>query len=395
MQQSKSNYKEERVDFIIGVAVVVAVLALFGWLLWRVSKSFKNYSATLTSGEIRVSGEAVRGKEQIFTYLPSEEIAEGTHTVWKVDDKIVFEGAYTKDSPPTLYYTPESAGRHRITATAGAYTQTYIADVAAPRLTLTAPDLTIVYGEELPQLLCTVDGFVGNDEEACEFDRHCVVDGGKLNVGVYRIKSRECDYLDYETDYVDGTLTVLPRQLAVNNDFVKIYDGTNRLNNPDIHVDGVLPGDDICVNCDVLYFDNKNAGSKTVVLSTACLEGEDAANYTLHDFACGTILPKELRIEGITVKDKLYDGTTKAVIDKMGTIVGVCEGDVVAIGSVTTAFDGAEAGKHNVTVNNITLVGADKDNYLLTNVDCLQAEIQSNESLWERLLHKEPLAPTM
>ncbi|MGN1040571.1 MAG: formyltransferase family protein [Candidatus Fimimonas sp.] len=101
--------------------------------------------------------------------------------------------------------------------------------------------------------------------------------------------------------------------------------------------------------------------------------------------AYGKILPKEITLQGLTVADKTYDGTTKAGIAKMGTLCGVCEGDSVAVGSLEIAFDNANLGLHGVSVKNVKLVGYDKDNYVVKTVDVNNARITADERLLKKL----------
>lgn len=72
----------------------------------------------------------------------------------------------------------------------------------------------------------------------------------------------------------------------------------------------------------------------------------------------------------ITVKDKVYDGTTAAELDLSGVeLYGVAEGDDVQLSAenVTAVFDSAEVGQNKpVTVTgNFTLTGADAKKYFL------------------------------
>lgn len=382
----------ERTELIIGLVVIAVTLALVGWLIVFVRGNIARSMAVQMGGKIVASGESVRGKEQTFTYMPPAEVTDGAPVAWKIDGEMISESVYEQGVPLTLNYTPTVAGKHCVTATVGRYSQLYEFDAAAPKLTLSAPNITVVYGEDLPELTYTTAGFVANEEQEFCFDGKCVVDcSDKLNAGVYRIVwDKQCNFLDYETDYVYGTLTVLPKQLSVDETFVKTYDATNRLNAA-VHLEGIADGDDVTARCDNLYFDNKNVGEhKRVMLSNVALEGADAANYVLPDFADGKIVPKEIRLEGLTVKNKIYDGTTKADIDKLGKLTGVCEGDSLAIGNIDARFDNAEAGLRVAYVKSVTLVGADKDNYVVTVPDC-QAQIEENTTFWDKILQKQPI----
>ena len=109
---------------------------------------------------------------------------------------------------------------------------------------------------------------------------------------------------------------------------------------------------------------SKNAGSYRPDVTVT---GQNAANYTA-EVIC-TVQPKRLTLHGLRVKDKKYDGTTKAELECPGTLQGVILGDSVAIGEMDVAFDSAAQGERKVTVKKVSLVGLDKQNYT---VDCAE-----------------------
>ncbi len=385
MQRSTNSYKEERTDFIIGITVVAIALLLLGWLTWSAIKGISDNTETIADGEIVKRGESVRGMEQTYTFLPNAEILQGTPVVWTVDGEIVKQCDYEGEEI-TLNFTYTQSGKHEIVASAGRYVQKLTDDVTAPRLTVTAPNLTVVYGDPLPELYAEIEGFVGDEGASFCYDGCCRTTADP-DAGVYRITPTESEFEGYQTEYVEGTLTVLPRTLEVEQKLIKRYDGSNVIENPELHVVGVLQGDDVSVQCDRIYLENKNVGEKLALLGTATLAGKDAHNYALPDFAEALIVPKALALVGTTVKSKLYDGTTKATIDKPGTLEGVCDGDSVAIGNIEPRFDGAEAGNHTVRLDDVSLVGADKDNYVLVRVEKCEAEIQDKARFWDKLLN--------
>ena len=393
--QKEMNYKEERLDLIVGLITVLVVLALFIWLAATIGRHSYN-NAMNTVGEITAVGDTRRGSEQVFTYNPNkDDIVDGALVRWTVNGEPVYEGAYLIGEPLTLSYTPTETGIMKIAVNVGNYKQSTSVEVLAPRLTITAPDVTVIYGAELPYMNYSIAGFVeGEDTSDFCYDGNCVADCDKLDVGIYELKfDAECNYRDYETEYICGKLTVLPKQLEVTNYFTKTYDANNTIENPDIKLNGVLEGDEVCAKCDTLYFDNKNVGNdKTIMLANVCLEGKDAHNYVLPDYVCGNILPKPIKLVGLTVKDKVYDGTTKAEIDKMGTLKGIVDGDSVAIGNLNVVFDDANVGSQKVTTRGITLIGADKDNYTVAEIDKPEAKISDKTSFWDKLMDREPIA---
>lgn len=395
MQKTKKMDREERIDFTIGLVTVLVILALFVWMIVSVHNNVKN-ATNANVGEISAVGELRRGSEQTFTYdLSGKDIADGTTVTWDVNGQRVSQTVYTSGQDVTLNYTPTATGELTVGAKVGKYSQTITCEVLPPCLTVTTPSATIVYGDELPKMRCNVQGFVeGDDTSDFCYDDGCVADCDRLDVGVYQLKPKQnCCYMDYEVTYNYGSLTVLPRHLEVSNRISKTYDGTNTVNNPTLNLEGVIEGDDVSAQCETLYFDNKNVGNeKTVVLANVKLVGKNAYNYVLPDFATGEVSPKSVDVTGLTVKSKLYDGTTRATIDKMGTLDGVCKGDSVAIGKINVSFESANVGTQNVIASDIVLVGADKDNYVVRSVTTDTAEINDSASFWDKIMDRQPIA---
>ena len=383
----KQQYSEERTDLIVGIVTIAIFLALFLWMLISIGMNTRNTVGQIASAEV-----LRRGSEQEITYvIEKDDIADGATVEWSVNGRKVGESTYVKGEPITFNYTPEQSGNIAVKARVGKYHQMSMLNVLPPRLTVTAPNLTMIYGDEMPEIVCSACGFVQGEEGELCLDDVCKVNAEKLDVGVYTVEfCKDCRYMDYETEFVTGTLTVLPRQISVSNRFVKVYDGTNTVNAPKIELDGVLEGDDVCAECDTLYFDSKNVGQRSIMLANVTLVGENACNYVLNSYAQGLIAPKRVDIVGLTVMDKTYDGTTKATIDTMGEIKGVCEGDSVAIGNINVSFEDASAGEQHFVVNGVTLVGADKNNYYVGSVETGTANI--NTTLFQRLTQRDPVA---
>ncbi len=177
--------------------------------------------------------------------------------------------------------------------------------------------------------------------------------------------------------------------MTVKNEFVKTYDKTNVIEKPLIALDGVKAGDEVKAVADKLYFNDKNAGDKSVMLANVELTGRDSCNYVLKGEARGRIEPKHIEINGLTIKDKSYDGTTRATIEKMGKINGVLDGDSVAIGAIDLNFAEATTGTQEIIINDVTLIGADKDNYVVDEVTVDNANITT--TIWNKLFVKDPV----
>ena len=110
----------------------------------------------------------------------------------------------------------------------------------------------------------------------------------------------------------------------------------------------------------VTYAGGTNAGKA----SLAVIIGQDQGTYT-REF---TVQPKPLTVTGITVTDRVYDGTNQVEITGV-TLDGAVPGDAVSVNTagLTGTLSGADAGTYTaVTLPALTLTGAAKDNYTLT-----------------------------
>ncbi len=393
-KNGKTVDNEQRTDTIVGIVTVAVVLALFVWLFVSMSMRGNAISNVAFDGEVR------RGQEQVFTAdVKSSKIKDGETVKWIVNGETVAEDVYKTGEPLKLNYAPTKSGMNYLTVQIGKYNKTAFVEVMPPQLTVSAPNIVITYGDELPDLTYDCQGFIDEDcREMLDYNGICYLcddncerlNCDKLDVGVYKLSMEEdCCFKDYQVNYVGGTLTVLPKTLSTAGYFVKTYDGCNTIENPQICLKGVKAGDDVTTKCDKLYFDNKNAGNnKAVMLANVELVGKDAHNYVLESAAQGAILPKQVEISGLVIRDKMYDGTTRAQIDKMGNICGIVEGDSVAIGNLELSFEQADAGEQPIKLDNVTLIGADKDNYEIIGIDVENATI--NTTIWNKIFIKNP-----
>lgn len=394
-KQDKAVDYEKRTDTIVGLITIAVVIALSVWLL--VSMTIRGSAITIADS----AGNNRRGSEQTFSAtVNSPKIKDGDKVTWIVNGQVVGEGVYAQGTPLTLNYTPTQLGDNFVTVRVGKYSKSAYMNVLPPVLTVSAPNITVTYGDKLPNFKYDCCGFVDGDcPEMMEYDGICYLcdsndselNCSKLNVGVYKLNMQQtCSFKDYEVEYVGGTLTVLPKKISACGDFVKTYDQSNVIENPNLKLAGVEDGDNVTAVCDKLYFDNKNAGvNKTIMLSNVCLEGEDSCNYVLEGTAYGNILPKEIQIDGLTIRDKQYDGTTRAQIERMGTLNGIIDGDSVAIGNLQLSFEQADVGTQQIKLDSISLIGADKDNYFVSGIDVEQATI--NDTVWNKIFIKNPV----
>ncbi len=163
------------------------------------------------------------------------------------------------------------------------------------------------------------------------------------------------------TGLADILARTITATLAANG---KVYDGTTAATGS-LSLNGMIAGDQVGAT-GTYAFGDKNAGAgKTVTANGITLSGADAANYVVNGTATDVATIARLAITGTATADsRVYDGTT-AAIGRI-TLNGVLAGDSVSA-SAAYAFADRNAGTARlVSVNGVTLNGADAGNYSVT-----------------------------
>jgi hypothetical protein len=183
-----------------------------------------------------------------------------------------------------------------------------------------------------------------------------------------------------------GILTVDPAALGVagivaNN---KVYDATATaaLNLGAAVLVGVAAGDTVSLVTTGAtgHFADPRAGTgKAVQVQGLGLSGPDAGSYTLTVPAVtADITPLPLTLTGISVDNKVYDGSTAAMLHPGGAVlVGVLAADAVSFktnGTAATFADKNVGTGKAVQVQGLGLCGPDAGNYTLS-VPALAADI--------------------
>ncbi|QNM88968.1 beta strand repeat-containing protein [Aliarcobacter cryaerophilus] len=95
------------------------------------------------------------------------------------------------------------------------------------------------------------------------------------------------------------------------------------------------------------------------------------------------VAKKVLTISGITAENKTYDGTTNAtLISGTNSLIGLVSGDIVSgdFSSLSGVFLDKNAGNNKaITISGVTINGADKDNYNITNQANTSANISKKD----------------
>lgn len=211
-----------------------------------------------------------------------------------------------------------------------------------------------------------------------EFDT--VHAGTGKQVTVTRVTLSGTDAANYRVEDAPRTTTAdITRRRLLVGDLVgenKVYDGT-RTAQVQVNFDNRLAGDDLQFT-PIATFDTKHAGTgKHIVVSDVRLSGANAGDYEVETaslFASADIERRVLSLTGLSAQDKTYDGSTLAEVsyarnDRLA-------GDEVLVSAVGS-FSNKHAGINKlVTVDDVTLSGADAGNYVVqTSGDTTRATI--------------------
>ena len=166
--------------------------------------------------------------------------------------------------------------------------------------------------------------------------------------------------------------SISTKEIYVTNISVddKIYDGSDVANIDNYEVIGIIEGDSVEAIKGIARFENKNAGdNKVITFSNFSIQGSDAGNYILiqPNSLAASIQTKLVSIDGVSVGNKEYDGTTEATILETGFINGKIDGDEVTINYGVGAFESKNV-KDGITVwfSGFSLSGSDAQNYELS-----------------------------
>ena len=166
----------------------------------------------------------------------------------------------------------------------------------------------------------------------------------------------------------------------------KIYNGltTAQLNTTKVVLTGLISGDKVTLTKPRTgLFNDKTVGNdKAVITNGFIINGTDSGNYSLEQptYVTANITPRQLNILGTTVRSKIYDGTTTAIIDvsksKLSSAKLVSDDVVLDKSSVVGNFIDAIIGtRKKIIITGFAISGNDSTNYQLNQPTNLIANI--------------------
>jgi hypothetical protein len=180
---------------------------------------------------------------------------------------------------------------------------------------------------------------------------------------------------DVHTHTASGTISA--RGLTVTAAGInKTYDGTA---NASVSLaTNAVSGDAVVANYATASFSNKNVGTaKPVSVSGITISGGDAGNYNLLNTTASTTanISAKSVVGNFTAANKVWDGTTSAVVLSRSLAVPFAGDDVSLTGGTANFSDASVGIGKTVTLTGATLTGADAGNYNLNAVNTAVASI--------------------
>ena len=385
-QTAKSNKQKYDGSSAFLWIVIVGVAALLIALALGSGNSLVNATATLKG-----AAETRLGQSVLFTADISESTSKfkaDTDVVWTVNGKEVKKSKIGDKNALSYEFKPSEKGEKTVGVKVGDYgnlTKTKVVTVKNPLITVTMNDISMTYGDEIPNFTYKSSGYLNSDtSQSVKLSVKGSISEKKPDAGSYPINATVGNLTDYDVTVKPGTLTVKPRSLRISSAISKVYDGKTDcgdcLKSPTF--DNLVEGDDVSLSGKV-SFSNKNAGSdKSLNFGGVKLSGKSAANYVLDtQSVTGTIIKKVLTLSELKAADKVFDGTDSVTFNSVGSLNGIVSGDKVAIGEITARFgDSAVGDNKTVIIDEILLVGADAANYSVDKDIKITANISSAAS---------------
>ena len=344
-----------------------------------------NYNIEFINGTLIVNPKSATDPDITIEQIDEEPIVykgvrQTPNIIVKDGDKVLEEVIDYAISyvgvDPTVYdskMAPIAAGTYRAVATMKRnYTDAIEIEFTidpAP-LTITADNFEVVYGNEAPDFTVTYKTFQGGEdpdvlEGGLAFDCSYAVGSG---VGTYTITPSGLVSNNYAIEYVEGTLTVVPAELAITADDKSVIYGDEA---PEFTVsyDGFKAGDDESVLDGQIENTCEYAPGSFVGEYAITPSGVTSENYNI-TFIDGklTVNRAEVYVSGATVYPaKFEDGGIEAVITDNGELNGVKLQDVITHTVTSAVYSDAAVGE-NKTITLTYELNGDADlltNYLL------------------------------
>ena len=368
-------------------------------------------TAYINSDGVVVYTDSAADTESIsFTRLSDEDVSFKVNlngnavSSLSIGDTVIDPAQYTISADGTItlksdYLKTLAAGEYTVTVTYAPMGITYVEKDGNDAPATTEVTLTVAKAERTLNFTApnvTYDGEAYDDltitdepgGTVIQYKRQGADDStydtaAPKNASSYTVKIHVDADDNYEAKYFTADFTISPREVAIYGVKAadKTYDGSTAATiTGEATLSANYDGDNLSVVKGKATFADKNVGTaKTVTFTEFELTGSAKDNYKLTaqpDSVTADITAKELTVENLKVKNKVYDGTDKAELDGTPTLKGVEKGDDVQLNFGTSSFASTDVGENiAVRFTTFTLTGADSGNYTLTQPTGITANI--------------------
>ncbi len=205
---------------------------------------------------------------------------------------------------------------------------------------------------------------------------------------IYATQGGDAEYIEASARRV---LRVSKKELTVTGATAhKIYDGTTEAIISGATLVGVVNSDDVALSIETSgTFASADAAAGIAVTTNMEISGTATGNYNLtQPNITADIIAKELTVADAAVENKVYDGTTEAIISG-ATLVGLVNNDAVNLSNETIGiFVSADAATGIAINTKMELSGTATDNYIFNQpnitADISKATLNVNTNDTER-----------
>lgn len=247
------------------------------------------------------------------------------------------------------------------------------ASITPRTLTVSATGSSKVYDGTTLAMVTATDDRLGGDSltliYTADYDDKNAGTGKMITLSGITLGGADAGNYALGTPSVATSGDITPKTLnTVFSGSDKVYDGTSAAT---VSVtDNRIAADDVTLAFGASFADKNVGTGKTITVSGITLAGADAGNYTLGATSASTtadISPRVLSVSGVTVSDKVYDGTVAAAFSGTPSVSGMVSGDDVNFVGATAAFADKNVGSDKpVFLSGGTLGGTDAGNYTLS-----------------------------
>ncbi len=358
----------------------------------------ENYSLTQPSGlSANITAARVPNISSILTATATYGVASASYFITASNSPTSFDatglpgGLIINTSTGEISGTPTeiSGSPFNVTISAtnsgGTGTATLVYSINAKTLTINTPSVANkVYDRtNTASISGTLSGIIGTDDVTLNgtgtFSQVTV--GNNLAVtSTSTLSGTDASkYSLIQPTGLTGEIVVKPLTASGASVSNKVYDGTSTATIIGATLNGVINPDAVTLMGGATFSSVNVADNIAINTSSLTLAGADADNYTVFPIIglTGNITPKSIAITGLTVNNKVYDGTNTAYVLGTPTLSGVLGTDDVSIlGTATATFDNKNIGSAKpVTITGYSLSGNQSSNYSIIQPSSLMANI--------------------